>query len=543
METLTTLKGVYRKEIKLWPQIGNGGGESCQKFFNFLLKCESITQTREWNPLDTPDLIYMFLSKLPGVKWVRVVMNVMIEKEREATLRDFIGFIKEETDLMNDPLFSKSAIDQYQEKKSTKNEHPKKRLSSYTVKSKNNQKDDQQRKETCLVCGKGHLIDHCKEFIEKSPKERIKILTKGKLCFGCYQPMTENHNANSCKQQLVYRLCFELHPTGMHEYMKRKTNEDHDNVQRRESETDTVKCASVNGKRDVDVISMCIVAAWVGHKSSRKMVKTYAMLDNCRQVSFIKKEINEELGITGRKLKLILKILTGEKSEELAAANVSIVSGISCGKEGPVEWIEVPKAYSRSFLPVKREDIATPKKIKKWKYLNLITAEITRDDDIEVGMLIGTNCMKALEPVETIDNQDEGSFAYKSKLGWFIIGPIVSNKDGEALSCNGVAVKDANTGKLLPHHFVKDSGYKMRGVGVEEMFRKIYQNDFCEEVHLSTRGILEDIEEISKDDKMFLAIVEKGTKKVADHYEVPLPYRDGNLQLPNSYEQAIRRMQ
>ena len=47
------------------------------------------------------------------------------EKESEATLRDFIGFIKEETDL-DDPLFSKSAIDQYQEKKSTKNEHTKK---------------------------------------------------------------------------------------------------------------------------------------------------------------------------------------------------------------------------------------------------------------------------------------------------------------------------------------------------------------------------------------------------------------------------------
>ena len=145
METLTTLKGVYRREIKLWPQIGNGGGESCEKFFNFLLKCDSITQAREWNPLDTPDLIYILLSKLPGVKWVRVVMNVMRVKESEATLRDFIGFIKEETDLMNDPLSSKGANDQYQEKKSTKNEHPKKRLSSYAVKSKNDQKDDQQR--------------------------------------------------------------------------------------------------------------------------------------------------------------------------------------------------------------------------------------------------------------------------------------------------------------------------------------------------------------------------------------------------------------
>ena len=34
----------------------------------------------------------------------------------------------------------------------------------------------------------------------------------------------------------------------------------------------------------------------------------------------------------------------GEKSEELAAVNGLIVSGINCGKEGPVEWTEVPKA-------------------------------------------------------------------------------------------------------------------------------------------------------------------------------------------------------
>ena len=75
------------------------------------------------------------------------------------------------------------------------------------------------------------------------------------------------------------------------------------------------------------------------------------------------------------------------------------------------------------------------------------------------------------------------------------------------------------------------------------MFRKIYQNHFCEEVHLSTTGVLGDIEEISKDEKMFLAIVEKRTKKVDDHNEVSLPYEDGKLQLPNNKEQAIRRMQ
>ena len=99
---------------------------------------------------------------------------------------------------------------------------------------------------------------------------------------------------------------FELHPTGMHDYMKKKTNEDHDNPQTRKSGTDTVKCASVNGTLEAEVISMCIVAVWVGHKSSRKMVKTYAMLDNCSKGSFIKEEIIEELVITGMKLKLSL---------------------------------------------------------------------------------------------------------------------------------------------------------------------------------------------------------------------------------------------
>ena len=153
-----------------------------------------------------------------------------------------------------------------------------------------------------------------------------------------------------------------------------------------------------------------------------------------------------------------------EKSEELAAVNGLFVSDISYGKEGPVEWIEVPKAYSRSFLPVEREGTATPKKIKK--IVNPITAEIIQDDDIEGGMLIGANCLKALEPVEMITSQDGGSYAYKTKLGWCIVGPIVSNKNGDALRCNRTAVKDAITAKLLSHHFVKDLGYKMRDIGV-----------------------------------------------------------------------------
>ena len=87
-------------------------------------------------------------------------------------------------------------------------------------------------------------------------------------------------------------------------------------------------------------------------------------------------------------------------------------------------------------------------------------------------------------------------------------------------------------------------GCKAKDIDIGEMFREMYHNAFYEEVHLSARDVLRDMGDIlSRDDKMFLVIVEKDTKKVYEHYEVPLPYRDKNLQLSNNKDQAIRRMQ
>ena len=59
---------------------------------------------------------------------------------------------------------------------------------------------------------------------------------------------------------------------------------------------ESVKCASVNGKLEAEIISSCVVLIWVGHKSSKKMFKTYAMQDNCSQGSFIRDELIKILG-------------------------------------------------------------------------------------------------------------------------------------------------------------------------------------------------------------------------------------------------------
>ena len=56
----------YRKEINVCPIIRSGAAEGCQRFHNFLRKCESIRQSAQWDQLDTPDVICMLLAKLPG---------------------------------------------------------------------------------------------------------------------------------------------------------------------------------------------------------------------------------------------------------------------------------------------------------------------------------------------------------------------------------------------------------------------------------------------------------------------------------------------
>ena len=86
-------------------------------------------------------------------KWVRAVMDVRTKEQREGTLGDFIKLIHKETMLVNDPLFSKEAVDQYTDKKSSKQDNSMNRISTFAT----NSKSDKEKKKGCtdkrsIVC-------------------------------------------------------------------------------------------------------------------------------------------------------------------------------------------------------------------------------------------------------------------------------------------------------------------------------------------------------------------------------------------------------
>ena len=100
--------------------------------------------------------------------------------------------------------------------------------------------------------------------------------------------------------------------------------------------------------------------------------------------------------------------------------------------------------------------LSTPEKIKEWDYPKTISSEISQTDDIEVDLLIGVNCMKALESLKVIASNNGGSYAYQTRLGWCIVATISNMVGKDSTGCHHIAVQDAISSKIADHEFVVD---------------------------------------------------------------------------------------
>ena len=69
------------------------------------MKLENIGHFQSWNLLDTPDIMCMLLSKLPGSardKWFRNVLTIRRRHKREPDLINVTHFVNDETLIVRD---------------------------------------------------------------------------------------------------------------------------------------------------------------------------------------------------------------------------------------------------------------------------------------------------------------------------------------------------------------------------------------------------------------------------------------------------------
>ena len=149
------------------------------------------------------------------------------------------------------------------------------------------------------------------------------------------------------------------------------------------------------------------------HKYQQK-VHAYALLNSCSQGTFILDQLANGLGLSGRKTSLTIKTLNGEFISNSTALEGLKVANIS---EDNSECLPFPRTLTRPYLPVDDDDITKPSQLRKCKYRENVTNQLTFSDEISVGLLIAANCTKVLEPIEILQSRNGGPYAFKTRLG------------------------------------------------------------------------------------------------------------------------------
>ena len=63
----------------------------------------------------------------------------------------------------------------------------------------------------------------------------------------------------------------------------------------------------------------------------------------------------------------------------------------------PTITVKLPKAYIKEDLLINYEEIITHKNLASWSYLDRVKAQFNQyEGEIPIGMIIGTNCIKAV---------------------------------------------------------------------------------------------------------------------------------------------------
>ena len=245
-----------------------------------------------------------------------------------------------------------------------------------------------------------------------------------------------------------------------------------------------------------------------------------------------------QLDINGIRTAIGIRTLIGHQKQSSYLLDGLSVSKLVLGPNEKAKWIRLPSSFTRKEIPVDESEIATPAKLRQWKHLDRISGGIGGNESITVDLLIGTNCLKALEPLEVIPSQENGPYAIKTALGWCVIRPI-DMKDGKTISCNWRAVTEASSGGTARHHFAAED--KCQEVGIQEILMKLCMQDFVEP-KTTKNEICDALREVSYEDKKFIKIMDEETVKIGRHYQTPLPFRSKEVHFPNNRILAESRL-
>ncbi|XP_064640944.1 uncharacterized protein LOC135495877 [Lineus longissimus] len=500
----------FRNRLDKWPSVKPGDGKGMQELSDFLCECETaMTSLSNLSILNDAIEQRRVIDKLPRFmqeRWLTVVDKWRFGADSDGSgqvvndsyppFSRLVQFVKKHARIMSNPILDRSSS---APTKSVVSVKPAQRSSFATGTETITEKATGPTK--CVLCPKDntHAIDSCVKFKNMSLSDRKEAVKKHGLCLGC---LKWGHRVRDCKSKHKCKTCSRAHPTLLHD----------DSFKPVES---TVHCTESS-----DVGSEClhtmIVPVYVYHVDDpSREVLVYTLLDDQSDTCFVSESVLE--GIDKRGDSTYLKINTVLAEGVVPAERVT---GLMVRGFGESAKISLPVVFSRKGIGACRSQIPRQTSAKQWRHLKGVAPKIMPyREDIEIGMLIGQNCARAIRPRQIVAGGEDDPYGVKTALGWGVVGRM--DKLGSRLAnSQDRFVYRTRTKEINPSDILQVLG-----------------QDFAD-----TNDV--DSHSLSVEDRLFIEKVSSGIKLRDDgHFEIPLPFREDQVRLPNNRVMAMKRTQ
>lgn len=504
-----------RKTLDM-PLIRNDNPKALDGYAIFLEECQHAIETVSAAVvLEYSDNLKLLVKKLPfhlHERWRNIVYEIE-DKKGTVKFKHLVDFVRKEAKKANDPKLASCT-----KKPREKVLQPRKNFAA-VAENKEAPKLPHSTGNTsanvrmafnkpCIFCqDSSHAFLKCETILKKDWKERYQFLKSKGLCFAC---LKSGHNKTSCQHKHPCS-CGKIHPTILHVEARQPQVNDVECQNQSGGDLAQVKTGSTyTGAGDMRNQAFPIVSVRVKSQDSDKFIETYAFLDSGSTATFCLEKIMREFNIKGRKTTLNLLTMAHEYINDcytLTGLEISDLQGNNV--------IQLPLTYSQEKLPVSSNDIVSVIDLQRWSYLRDIPLQ--RINDEHIGLLIGVNVPRAMEPWKVVPSVENGPFAVKTLQGWVINGPLdVSAQDNGFVTSNLI-------------------GTKVVHVSLEDQVRNHFNWDFSERT-------IDDVACPSKEDKRFMDIVSNSINIQEGHYVVNLPFKSKDNVMPNNRKQADQRL-
>ena len=520
----------FRSKLESWPAIKNKDATAFRSYADFLSQClVAAAEIGNLGILDDPHHVKSLVQKLPEwarLRWNRQVAYTKSVNKRYPTYKELVSFVKNEADVMNDPVFGENASSSPL-RGGIPEETKGRRGGGSDDKGRTNASSGTETTPLCTYCKKPkHKITECRTFTKLTPKEKKDFVLGQKLCFGCLA--STDHIHKQCKQKATCSTCKEAHPTCLH---RDKPNPKDSQLNSKSSntvdQTQTVPVSASNSKTTVragSVMTTMVVPVMVSseHNPNHEFM-AYALLDTQSDATFVTQELIDELHPKTTDTVLELTTLSGTQRMSCLKAGGLRVRALDSENS-----VSLPDCFSREVLEVDRTHFPSRETAKRHAHLHHLEGELQPPmPEVPVGLLIGFDCSEALIPLDIVQGEP---YAVRTRLGWSIVGCSSEEAVFDTLGSSlHTATKETEKQAEKVVHVYRTA---IKEVCPSDVIR-VLERDFERTEY----------NKMSQEDHRFIDILSHNIKRnQTGHYEMPLPFKSDTTDLPDNREVALKRV-